>query len=171
MPPGPAFNFLCILSSVADILTHAARIRAAQAATRTPGSLITSTERKQPRAATVDVKICKAALTTASNDRASNDETTLRDTGPQKSNLSVFPTIAANDIFAETSKLHLHTFEPVSEISIPDTLKPLDQTTLPLGAKPYEVADAKNISTQEVSSLVDNALQHVRSSRGAKHSS
>lgn len=30
MPPGPAFNWLCVLSSAADILGHAARIRVAQ---------------------------------------------------------------------------------------------------------------------------------------------
>ncbi|KAG7450996.1 ABC1-domain-containing protein [Guyanagaster necrorhizus] len=32
MPPGPAYNWLCVLSSAADILGHAARIRASQIA-------------------------------------------------------------------------------------------------------------------------------------------
>lgn len=30
MPPGPGYNWLCVLSSATDILTHAAKIRAAQ---------------------------------------------------------------------------------------------------------------------------------------------
>jgi len=30
MPPGPAFNWFCVLYSAADILSHAARIRASQ---------------------------------------------------------------------------------------------------------------------------------------------
>ena len=34
MPPGPAFNWLAVASSVADILSHAAQIKAAQAASR-----------------------------------------------------------------------------------------------------------------------------------------
>ncbi|KAK0495330.1 ABC1-domain-containing protein [Armillaria luteobubalina] len=32
MPPGPAYNWLCVLSSAADILGHAARVRASQIA-------------------------------------------------------------------------------------------------------------------------------------------
>ena len=32
MPPGPAYNWLCVLSSAAGILGHAARIRASQIA-------------------------------------------------------------------------------------------------------------------------------------------
>ncbi|KAK0480292.1 ABC1-domain-containing protein [Armillaria novae-zelandiae] len=34
MPPGPAYNWLCVLASAADILGHAARIRASQVAGR-----------------------------------------------------------------------------------------------------------------------------------------
>ena len=41
MPPGPAYNFLCVLSSTASILTHAARIRAKQS------GIITSKRRLQ----------------------------------------------------------------------------------------------------------------------------
>ena len=32
MPPGPAYNWLCVASSVCDILSHSAQIRAAQLA-------------------------------------------------------------------------------------------------------------------------------------------
>lgn len=42
MPPGPAYNFLCVLSSAANILTHAARIRAAQS-----GVAVTSTRKRR----------------------------------------------------------------------------------------------------------------------------
>ncbi|KAG7086762.1 hypothetical protein E1B28_002694 [Marasmius oreades] len=34
MPPGPAYNWLCVLSSVADIASHAVRYRATQLSTR-----------------------------------------------------------------------------------------------------------------------------------------
>lgn len=49
MPPGPAYNFLCVLSSAADIIAHAARIRASQTAnvTRFTGNSIASTKRKR----------------------------------------------------------------------------------------------------------------------------
>ncbi|KAF9257793.1 hypothetical protein L218DRAFT_85304 [Marasmius fiardii PR-910] len=30
MPPGPAYNWLCVLSSIADIASHAARYRGTQ---------------------------------------------------------------------------------------------------------------------------------------------
>jgi aarF domain-containing kinase len=34
MPPGPVYNWLCVVCSAADILSHAARIRASQLAPR-----------------------------------------------------------------------------------------------------------------------------------------
>ena len=48
MPPGPAYNWLCVVHSVAEILAHAARYRAAEL---TPSSLSaghTSVTRKKP---------------------------------------------------------------------------------------------------------------------------
>lgn len=35
MPPGPAYNWFCVLSSFADVLSHAAKIRASQVTPRT----------------------------------------------------------------------------------------------------------------------------------------
>lgn len=40
MPPGPAFNWLAVASSVADILSHAAQIKAAQATSRAAPVLV-----------------------------------------------------------------------------------------------------------------------------------
>ena len=49
MPPGPAYNWLCVVHSVAEILAHAARYRAAQLS---PSSLSTAhaslTRKKRP---------------------------------------------------------------------------------------------------------------------------
>jgi aarF domain-containing kinase len=53
MPPGPAYNFLCVLSSFADILTHAARIRAAQTTLSVP--TIVSAKGKQRKIDSHDV--------------------------------------------------------------------------------------------------------------------
>jgi hypothetical protein len=156
MPPGPAFNFFCILSSVADILTHAARIRAAQTVARASGGPITSTERKQPRTnsrANVDhdVKAYETVLASASSDPAS---TIPRDIGFQDSNFSAFSATA--NALAETPKSHLHTHEPVSEVPLPVSIESFNQTKLAPGAKICQVADAKVIPIQEVSSQIDD---------------
>lgn len=47
--PGPAYNLLCVLTSAADILSHAARIRAAQATAISYGPSITANPRKHRR--------------------------------------------------------------------------------------------------------------------------
>ena len=47
MPPGPAYNFLCVLSSAVNILSHAARIRAAQITVSE--AALTSTKRKRQK--------------------------------------------------------------------------------------------------------------------------
>lgn len=47
--PGPAYNLLCVLTSAADILSHAARIRAAQATATSYGASITADPRKRRR--------------------------------------------------------------------------------------------------------------------------
>jgi aarF domain-containing kinase len=150
MPPGPAFNFFCILSSVADIITHAARIRAAQTVTRASGGPIITTERKQPRTssrANVDVtKTYETDLAPASSDPASKRKTIPSNIGLQDSNFS-----ATADALVETPKSHEH----VSEVPLLVSAESLNQTKFPPGAKICEVADAKVISTQEVSSQIN----------------
>ena len=49
MPPGPAYNWLCVAHSVLDVLSHAAQIRAAQAARAgaAVGATIPSRKRKR----------------------------------------------------------------------------------------------------------------------------
>jgi hypothetical protein len=46
MPPGPVYNWLCVLHSAASILSHVARIRAEQAVARSASSTI-SRKRKR----------------------------------------------------------------------------------------------------------------------------
>lgn len=40
MPPGPGYNWLCVALSVADILSHAARIKAGQLASHVPPAMV-----------------------------------------------------------------------------------------------------------------------------------
>lgn len=47
MPPGPAYNWLCVLYSTAEILSHAARHRAAQIVPRSTSAPINSRKRRR----------------------------------------------------------------------------------------------------------------------------
>ena len=47
MPPGPAYNWLCVLHSAAEILSHAARHRAAQIVPRSTFTPINSRKRRR----------------------------------------------------------------------------------------------------------------------------
>lgn len=53
MPPSSAYNWRCTLTAIADILGHAARIRAAQAAPRVLSGVGTGPARKRPRVAVI----------------------------------------------------------------------------------------------------------------------
>ena len=56
MPPGPAYNWLCVLHSTAEILSHAARHRAAQIVPRSTSSPLNSRKRRRTEE-TVDVLV------------------------------------------------------------------------------------------------------------------
>lgn len=57
MPPGPAYNWLCVLSSAADILSHAARIRASQIAGQRSVLAVRTKNRDAPAPAPEENKI------------------------------------------------------------------------------------------------------------------
>jgi aarF domain-containing kinase len=102
MSPGPAYNFLCVLSSVADILTHAARIRAAQAAVS--GTTIPSVTRKR-RKLDPQVSVGKLAGTeTASVDPAVKEEAIQRDVDLRKSNFGSYTATSVRSLL-QTSEL------------------------------------------------------------------
>ena len=48
MPPGPAYNWFCVVHSVAEILAHAARYRAAQISPSSLSTAHASVTRKKP---------------------------------------------------------------------------------------------------------------------------
>ena len=56
MPPGPAYNWLCVLHSISEILSHAARYRATQIAPRFTSSPINSRKRRRTEE-TVDIQV------------------------------------------------------------------------------------------------------------------
>ena len=114
MPPGPAFNVFCVLSSIADILTYVARIRAAQSLPRASG--ISSVEHRKRR---TEVKKREA---TASDDPKVVEETEiLRDTVTQNVNFRA-------EILAGTSEFkEAHGRVPETHVEL------LDQATPTLG--------------------------------------
>jgi hypothetical protein len=56
MPPGPAYNWLCVLHSTAEILSHAARHRATQIVPRSTSSPLNSRKRRRTEEA-VDILV------------------------------------------------------------------------------------------------------------------
>ena len=54
MPPGPAYNWLCVLHSTVEILSHAARHRATQIVPRSTSSPLNSRKRRRTEE-TVDI--------------------------------------------------------------------------------------------------------------------
>ena len=58
MPPGPAYNWLCVLHSISEILSHAARYRATQIAPRFNSSPLNSRKRRRTEELeTVDIQV------------------------------------------------------------------------------------------------------------------
>ena len=58
MPPGPAYNWLCVLHSISEILSHAARYRATQIAPRFTSSPLNSRKRRRTEELeTVDIQV------------------------------------------------------------------------------------------------------------------
>lgn len=56
MPPGPAYNWLCVLHSTAEILSHAARHRATRIVPRSTSSPLNSRKRRRTEE-TVDIVV------------------------------------------------------------------------------------------------------------------
>lgn len=60
MPPGPAYNWFCVLYSAAEILSHAARYRAAQVSSRNAAAYSNPRKRRrteEPTEVPVDVVV------------------------------------------------------------------------------------------------------------------
>jgi hypothetical protein len=60
MPPGPAYNWFCVLYSAAEILSHAARYRAAQVSSRNAAAYANPRKRRrteEPTDIPVDVVV------------------------------------------------------------------------------------------------------------------
>ena len=151
MPPGPAYNFLCVLSSVADILSHAARIKAAQTAAST--TVVTSTKRKRRKLdleANVDVvdvgKLAK--IENAQSSPARKEKAIQKDASVHQSGYPVTAAKSLSDLpSSESPEDRVHTYEHAPNQSIPEsqprggfpegTLSPND--ILPKAFEPHEV--------------------------------
>lgn len=81
MPPGPAYNWFCVLYSAAEILSHAARYRAAQASSINTTAYANPRKRrrtKDPTAIPVDVVVVDdVSIVTRSAHDSLHDDATL----------------------------------------------------------------------------------------------
>jgi hypothetical protein len=152
MPPGPAYNFLCVLSSVADILSNAARIRAAQTAAST--TVITSAKRKRRKLdleANVDARKFENAQSPSAN-LARKEKAIQKGASVHQSDFSGYPVTYTRSLsdFLSSSELpedRVYTYEHAPKKSIPEshpredflegTLSPDD--ILPKAFEPHEV--------------------------------
>jgi hypothetical protein len=157
MPPGPAYNFLCVLSSAADILAHAARIRAAQ--TVVSGATTTSAKQKRRKIDPDNVEVeClpndEAAPPSSLVDLSTREMATWRDVGPCSMNFSGIPSVDIHsDLRPRTSQLPAassRTYEPASLQSIPEYFPqedPVEYTISPEAS----LSETKSIASQDVS--------------------
>lgn len=145
-----------------DILSHAARIRAAQAVTRASGSPIIATKHERPTAKSrvnVEVKTSEAVLASVASDSIPKVESKSNDIDLQKLDFSVFPATA--EALTELSKPHRHTDGPGPEIPLPESIKSQNEIKSPFDAKPRETGGCEVASIHEVSSLVDSAVSSL----------
>jgi len=62
MPPGPVYNWLCVLHSAAEILGHAARYRAAQFPLQHTDSFVAPRKRKRTEENTTEAPLQKSGF-------------------------------------------------------------------------------------------------------------
>jgi len=162
MPPGPAYNFLCVLSSVADILTHATRIRAAQTGVSVP-TIISATRkrRKIDPQDNADLGENEPILSSFSEDSSTKENTIRVNIDLPRSNLSAYPAALSANVLLDLSPLtsespeaRIHTYEPVPEKLIHER-RPQVQS---LGNS------APNVSSSESSEAEVNRLHKVSAS-------
>ena len=87
MPPGPAYNWLCVLNSTAEILSHAARHRATQIVPRSTSSPLNSRKRRRTEE-TVDSDILVSQDHARSTEKGSGLEPTVN-TSPVAQNVDI----------------------------------------------------------------------------------
>jgi hypothetical protein len=152
MPPGPAYNFLCVLSSAADILAHAARIRAAQAAVS--GATTTSAKQKRRKIDPEEIPNDEAAPPSSLMNLSTRETATWRDVGPPSMNFSgILSVDIHSDLRPRTPQLPAassRTYEPASLQSIPEYVPqedPVEYTISPEAS----LSETKFIASQDVS--------------------
>lgn len=156
MPPGPGFNFFCVLSSAADILAHAARIRAAQAVAQTSANSVAACQRKRQRADSQETEKdeSEAALTDVSGERSLKDKTTRRgvelpvDTfpaSPSENSAEAVTDLTSPSAAIEPRELITRHFEPVPQVPVSE---PSHAHDLSFGKK---IPNSSVATAQEVS--------------------
>lgn len=133
MPPGPAYNFFCVLSSAADILGHAARIRAAQVTNNASRAAVTSKTRLTPKSdaqSSLDVKQLvedEAVVDSISVDEPKRDTVIRKNVESRSRNLSAYPTSASVAALPKSSSSNNSHNLPRGHLEVnPFTTQPLD---------------------------------------------
>ena len=97
MPPGPAYNWFCVLYSAAEILSHAARYRAAQVSSRNAAAYANPRKRRRTEEPT-DIPIDLVVVDDVSIVTRGVHETPLDDAPlPVSQSLANATTIAATE--------------------------------------------------------------------------
>lgn len=160
MPPGPAYNFLCVLSSTANILTHAARLRAAQT-----GVAINSTrKRRRIEVDAEQVAENDKILSSANVDLGTKENAIRKDVELRSANYSVYPTSVTSQAVTEREppswiteepEVQVHTYPPVPEKKPAQSSPPensQDDSSTTFDTTPLKNSELDIIETQEASS-------------------
>ena len=178
MPPGPAFNWFAVAASVADILSHAAQIKAAQVASRGAPLVVRARQddaggqRKRRKVVEVEEEEAeaeRAVLRAGQRRQANRDETPRQNTPNVKLHSSSVD--LSRDSERPTTLSALHTAHvrdlDLDTSPVPATLeRPAEGGTV----EPHTVADqhdsAHTQETQRSESPSDHATG-LRAKRGA----
>jgi post-segregation antitoxin (ccd killing protein) len=156
MPPGPAYNFLCVLSSVADILVHAARIKAAQ--TNVSASTIIAANRERRKVETDLGQLASNETAVSSSSVHPSTRETTRIAALCSSNVSTYPAnsspailpdlppFTSLDVPSRSHELAANVSIPVSQLLEEPSENAISPTVSSLVFEP-EVAAATHVST------------------------
>ena len=109
MPPGPAYNFLCVLSSTANILTHAARIRAKQ-------SGIVTSKRKRQKLLEADAEQNNRILASTRVEIETKETSIRKEVNLRSANYSAHPTRVSDQLVTERDLQSWNTVEPEVQV-------------------------------------------------------
>lgn len=169
-PPGPAYNLLCVLTSAADILSHAARIRAAQVTAASRGTALNSSPRKRHR---TDVNVLELVeneriLPSASVDPGLKENIIRKDLelrnsyfNPTSVSANTPPHAIPLTLSQIPEEVQVHTYKAVLDRHSPVQEKCLEQPIVSSGSSSSVRVDLEALFSQAVSDRAYTILPRV----------